>query len=71
METLLNMVIWDKWVDSYKLFVGQEDLKRVYKDLLYDMDEIVVHLSKVECYIVTDLDIDSNGPRDGEAVINA
>lgn len=51
METLLNMVLCDKQVDNYKLFAGQGELKRVLRDIRYDMDDIVVTQSRVECYM--------------------
>lgn len=41
------------------------------RDILYDIDKIVVHLNKIECYITTDLDIDSTTPQNEEVVMNA
>lgn len=54
------MVIWEKQVDNYKLFTGQEDIKRIMRDIWYDMDDIMVRLNEVEKYIVSESDIESN-----------
>lgn len=71
METLLSMVIRDKQVDNYKLFAGQEDIKHILRDIRYNLDDIVVWLSSIERYVVSNSDIDSNKHQEGPAVINA
>lgn len=58
-------------LDNYKLFVGQEDIKRIIEDILYDMDGIVVHLNKMEPYIISDSDTDLEEPQNDKVVINA
>jgi len=44
------MVIRDKQVDNYKIFVGQEEIKRILRDIMYNLDDIVVRLTRVECH---------------------
>jgi len=53
-ETLLSIIIRDKQVDNYKLFVGQEEIKRIIMDIRYDLNDIVVKLNQVEIFVVSD-----------------
>lgn len=71
MEMLLIMVICDKKVNHYKFFAGQEEIKRILGDIRYNVNDIVVILSRVECFIVLDLDTDSNYHQEEAIVINA
>lgn len=71
LETLLSMVIWDKQVENYKLFAGQEEMKRILRDIKHNLDDIVVRLTRVEHFIVSKSKIDSIEQQEVPAVINA
>ena len=60
METLLSMVIRDKKFDNYKLFTGQEEKKRILQDIRYNLDDIVVRLCTIECYVFLESNTRSN-----------
>lgn len=47
MDTLLHIVLRDKQMDNYKLFIWHEELKRIMRDIRYDMDDIVVRLNNL------------------------
>ena len=64
------MVMWDKQVDNYNIFANQEDLKRILRDIRYNMDEIVVELSRIEYYVVSDSYTELNEHQEGPIVIN-
>jgi len=70
METLINMVICDKQVENFKIFAIQEGIKRILRDIRYDLDDIVVILNRVEWFMVSNLERDSNDLQDEVAVIN-
>lgn len=70
LETLLNMVISDKQVANYELFVGQEEIKRIVRDIKYNLDDIVVRLNWVECFVVLDSKTNSNDHQNEATVIN-
>lgn len=71
LEIILSMVIRDNQVDNYKLFAGQEEIKRILRDIRYKLDDMVVRLTRVECYVVVDSEIESNEQYDVPMVINA
>jgi len=52
--------ISDKQVGNYKLFSGQEDIKRIMRDIRYNSDDILVRLSRIKCYVFSDLEMVSN-----------
>ena len=71
METLLSMVIRDKQVDNHKLFVGQEDVKRITRDIRYELADIVVRLNRVERFMFSDSGTKLNDHQENDTVINA
>lgn len=58
-------------MENYKHFISQDELKRILRDINYDMDDITVCLNKIGCYITSDSSTNSIAPHNGEAVINA
>lgn len=70
-KMLLSMVIRDKKVDNYKLFTGQEEKKCIFWDIKYNLDGILVRLSHVECFVVSNSDTDSNDHQEDTKIINA
>lgn len=69
METLLSMVISNKQVENYTLFSGKEDIKRILRDMKYNMDDIVVLLSNIEHYIISNSDTQSDEHQEGPGVV--
>lgn len=63
MDTLLSMVLRDRQVDNYNIFVGQEDVNRLLKNIHLFLDDINSCLHCVENYIVSS-DKDSRGLTD-------
>ena len=64
------MVIYDKQVDNYKLFTDQEEINRILRDVRYDLDDIVVKLNRVERFVVSDSETNSNNHHNKVVVID-
>lgn len=71
METIMSMLIRDHQLDNYKLFLGQEDIKCILRDIRYNLDDIVIRLSSIESFIVSNSNIESKENLEGPSVINA
>ena len=53
------MVLKDKQVDNYKLFVGQDYIKRLLHNVHFCLDDIESRLRRVEKYVVSKFEFDT------------
>lgn len=54
------MVLRDKQVDNYNIFVGQDNIKHLLRNICFCLDYIHSHLNHMDKFVVSDSNSDSD-----------